>query len=454
MSDKLHHRASTFIKGQLLGLALVVLAHTASFALPAEADGQWRTHESGSELSVVDRDLFVELVKLAKFNVHYRLESNRHQPWRTLTYPIARESGTALTFTATLIDLNQQSRGLDNTRRISIKQLKKAVDCGITGNAINGGASALELAQNSWVMISAGRKGYSPKKALSFVKDIVRSTDELLERRDKLTAEQPAPHREILSVETRLVRRIRQQLLYEFATWSCHSRDQAWRENTFFLIDSAQSFTRMSGAILAKQAFETPRSARPAVICALVANSVATINPIVRNIAGFAVRKYQERKLAREIPIGRPEENAPDLEKLHQELASGEAESRVWLRRVIALADSSERIDKELDRETREIERYREVAQQQSISGPLIGLTGVASSTLATVAVFGHARNIDTANKLGFSGRITQGAGQAYSLINTPAVTLTGILKNRELRKRGQLPTQILQERLKRIEAL
>jgi hypothetical protein len=51
------------------------------------------------------------------------------------------------------------------------------------------------------------------------------------------------------------------------------------------------------------------------------------------------------------------------------------------------------------------------MARQQSISGPLIGLTGVASSTLVTVAVYGYRRDIDTANKLGFAGRITQETG-------------------------------------------
>ena len=111
-------------------------------------------------------------------------------------------------------------------------------------------------------------------------------------------------------------------------------------------------------------------------------------------------------------------------------------------------------LDIQLNRETREIERFRQVAQQQSISGPLIGLTGVVSSTLATVAVYGYPRDIETVNKLGFAGRITQGTGQAYALVNTPYTMVKGIIRNRRLAARGELPTQILRKRLENLEKL
>src|SRR4029434_4150319 len=124
----------------------------------------------------IDRALFLELVRLAKFNVHFHLEAHRHQNWRAFSYPLGRESGTALTFAATLIDLKQQARGLDNPARISRNALKKAVVCGIVGNGVSGGSSALELAQNSWVVLTAKEKGYSPHRSIAFVKDIVANT--------------------------------------------------------------------------------------------------------------------------------------------------------------------------------------------------------------------------------------------------------------------------------------
>lgn len=411
-----------------------------------------------SRFAEVDKALFLELVELAKFNVHFHLEANRHQKWRNLTYPLARESGTALTFSATLIDLVQLSKGLDNPSRISRTELKKAVTCGITGNAVSGTASALELAQNTWVMWKAREKGYSPKRSIEFVTKKIANTDRLLEKRERLaTEEMSSERRQVIDLETKMVRTIRQQLLFEFGTWSCHSRDQAWRENTFYTLDSLQNYTRMSAGIMAMETFDNPKIGRYAAVTALVANSAATLNPIIRNLAGIAIRKHQERKLKTLFPFERPELPSSELNAMQEKLMQAEhqkahnVDHQAWLRKVAALNQRSERADIQLDRETKEIERYRQVAQQQSISGPLIGLTGITSSTLATVAVYGYPRDIETATRLGFSGRITQGTGQAYALINTPYTIVRGMIRNRELSRRGELPTQILQERLDRL---
>ena len=396
-----------------------------------------------------DEALFVELVKLAKFNVHFHLESNRHQKWRDLTYPLARESGTALTFAATLIELRQQAKGLDSPARISRHELKEAVRCGIVGNAINSGASALELAQNTWVMLQAKQHGYSPDASLALVKSAVAKTDRLLAQRDELAAqEQSVERRQVLDLETQLVRRIRQQLLFEFGTWSCHSRDRAWRENTFYAIDSLQSGSKMAAGLIAMKAFGHRKLGRDAAVCALVGNSAATLNPIVSSLAGITVRNYQKRKLAHEIPFERLSPSA-DLDQLPKALS--DASEQNWLNKIKELNYRTERLGGELDREIKEIDRYRQVAQQQSISGPLIGLTGVASSTLATVATYGYLRDPHTSIRLGLAGRITQGTGQSFALINTPYTMISGMLRKHRLRQRGELPNQILEARLKRL---
>jgi hypothetical protein len=436
-------------KSIVILLAVSVLAPNA-----VRAEGLATTDEKvsiKSRVAETDKALFLKLADLSRFNIRFQLEANHHQPWRQLTYPITRESGTAVSFAATLIDMRQQVRGIDNLRSISKPQLKKAVGCAIIGNAISGGASALELVQNTAVMMKAKGHGYSPARSLAFVKGVVTETDRLLAARDELTKQASSTERRaVMELETRLVRRIREQLLFEFATWSCHSRDEAWRENTFFAIDSMQSFTRMSAAMLAMRAFAHPEAARGATILALVSNSVATVNPIFRNLVGITVRNYQQRKLAAELHFDRPNES-PELDELERTLASETDQS--WLRKAEALSYRTRKIDIALDRESDEIQRYRQVAQQQSIIGPMIGLTGVTSSVLSTVAVYGYRRKPITTLKLGLAGRTTQCTGQSFALIYTPYAMITGLIRNHRLKKQGQLPTQVLEERLKRLDA-
>src|SRR6516165_2480840 len=198
----------------------------------------------------------------------------------------------------------------------------------------------------------------------------------------------------------------------------------------------------MSAGLVTMRAFNNPGLARGAVICGLVGNSAATLSPIVADLAGIAVRHHQESKLASEISTERPVPSA-QLDELQQKLCFGP--QRYWLQKLAALTYRTEQMDVALNREIKEIERYRRVAQQQSISGPLIGLTGVTSSTLATVAIYGYSRQPRIAIRLALAGRITQGVGQSYALLNTPSTMIYGIMRKHRLKKRGELPAQILE---------
>jgi hypothetical protein len=183
-------------------------------------------------------------------------------------------------------------RGLDNPSRISRNALRNIVTTTLVGSAIGGSASGLELAQNTWVMLTARKHGYSPNASLAFVKEIVGTTNTLFEERERLANAEPIQsRRQVFALENAVLHRIRQQLLFEYQTWSCHSRGQAWRENTFYGIDALQNFTRMSAGIIALKGFSNPSLGGGAAITTLVANSAATLNPIVCGVVGRAMRK-------------------------------------------------------------------------------------------------------------------------------------------------------------------
>jgi len=103
----------------------------------------------------IDKELMLELLDLARFNTRFQQEVNRHQPWRLYLYPAMQETGTSLSLSNTLIDLKERARGLTNLKNISTDAQKSGLRLAITGSAINGTSSALELAQNAWVMYPA-----------------------------------------------------------------------------------------------------------------------------------------------------------------------------------------------------------------------------------------------------------------------------------------------------------
>ncbi len=413
---------------------------------------------SERQLAYVNRAILLELIKLARFNIRFHQEANRHQKWRTYLYASGREAGTAVSFASSLIDLKERVRGLDDPSLISRNAQKNAVITSLIGNSISGSASSLELAQNTWMMFKARKLGYSPKASLAFVKQIVQTTDTLFAERAKIIQRSKTTleaRQEFYSLEEQLMRRIRQQLLFEFCNWSCHSRDLAWRENIFYSLDALQNYTRVSASIVALKGFSQPNLGGAVAISTVVANSTATINPLLASLVGLTLRKYQHRKLAHELQIERPANadfSLVDLAMNSKDLPE-ETESKL-LQEVAVLGDQSERLDRALDRENGDIERYRRVAQQQTIAGPLIGLTSIPGAVLGTLAFYNYQDNRDATNKMLFAGRLSTLSGQTYALIQTPATIIAGAVKSRKLKKTGQHPAQLLDARLKNLAIL
>jgi hypothetical protein len=438
---------------------IVLLLHPQiSFAEEFNQVGNKDDVLKSERIGAIDRLLLIEFVKLARFNIQFHQSANAHQRWRTFTYAAGRESGTAVSLGSSLVDLRQRVRGLHDLSLISRGQLKEAVEASLVGNAISGSASGLELAQNTWVMLNARRHGYSPQASTAFVKKIVETSDSLFDQRKRLiSAEVQLLERQnrLYELEDLLLHRIRQQLIFEFRAWSCQSRGRAWRENTFYSIDAAQNFTRMAAGVVALKGFSQPWLGGAATISTLIANSAATLNPVICGLAGLSISRYQLRRLSKLFPVDRPNTTDDLVVELELKQRKFSTENQITLlQEASLLADKSERFDVILDRETSDIERLRRVAQQQTIAGPLIGLTSIPAPVLGTIAFYDYRTDRETTNKLLFSGRIPAISGQAFALVQTPYTVISGVIKHNQLKRIGQLPSQLLDERLNNLDRL
>ena len=444
-----------------LGRLIVLLL----FFFICQAEAQSRpaiVHSPGQErVFEIDKELMLTLLEFSRFNVRFQQEANRHQKWRLYLYPLMQETGTALSFSNTLIDIRQRAQGFYNTAEVSKGAQKPGFCLAITGNAIGGTSSVMELAQNTWVMRRASKMGFSPEGTLNYVREKTKKIDFLLEERKQYAAQEPLEtNRRILALEGRLLHHLRDQLVFEFRKWSAQSREIAWRENVFFVVDAAQNYTNVASNIFSLGGVNTNPSLRgTSAILALTANSMAMLNPPFRTLVGKIVRNYQKKKLMKEFPVDRPE-LADALFADWQELesfkdAQGEIpEGQRSLEEASFLFRRSAEEDDELLREIDNIAKLRRVAGQQAISGPIIGMASVARSTMATTAYYGYKNNPLSSNRLSLAGRISQATGQSYSLIATPTAQIKGYFNTKRLIRQHQLPAQILNERLQILDSL
>ncbi len=73
-----------------------------------------------------DRQIFLELVKLAEFNVRYQQTVNHCSRWRKVVYPLGQEAVYAGFLGYSLTDISQRSRGWNDPRLISSTTAKES----------------------------------------------------------------------------------------------------------------------------------------------------------------------------------------------------------------------------------------------------------------------------------------------------------------------------------------
>jgi len=415
--------------------------------------------ETENAISQIDRKLVMECINFARFNIHFRLEANYHSPQRDWRYPLGQEAGTAGVFANAIVSLDEHAKGLSNLQRISKSAQRNGLCAAIVGNAIRGSSSAIELGENSLVQLHARKNGFSPHDSVIFVKLRLDNAEKLLGQREQLVNSLDSDReRKLFELHDRLFRQIFQQLLSQFMKWSVNSREVAWREDTFYALNTAQNFILMSSSILSLNAFVNPQARSSAIVTGLVGNSISTINPPFRTIVGVCMRKYQRHYLRNtfapyrlvSIPEWQPEwQNLKD--RIPEERSASIQEA---IAELSFLANDSKKLDDMLDAETNRIQKLRRVAAQQAISGPLIGLASLSRSILSAVAHYDYPQQPKVRNQLNFAGAIPQVVGQGYSLINTPTAAIMNLRYKKKLAKRGELPEQILKQRLKNLDTL
>lgn len=449
--------------------------YASSFPSPARAHSSSERQVSefrSPEVIELDKQIMQLCIDLARFNISFHQSVNRKGLFQQWIYPMARECGTALSFSNTIIDLSQRARGLQNPDLISRDAQQSGVKCALIGQAVSGSASSTALARNLLQSFLASRSGYSPAKSAATVSSIVSRIDSLLtERRRLIDAQHLDDPDHVYALQGRLLDHLKNQLIYEFKTWSTRSRSTEWSENTFYALDSVQSFTQLASSCISLKAFNNPRLSGAAAISNLSANTIVTLNPIVRTLVGRFAASVEQRRLSRLFPKSRPHEIKEVLAEMGKDLtlSTKDDSATAEVKELAFLVRRSAELDAPLNKEVLKFEKLRRVADQQALSGPLIGLTGVTRGILNTTAFYATqnkssgdsaesadapSQNALFSNRLNFAGRTVQACGQAYSLVLTPTTEIRHFLYRRKLRSKGEAPDQQLQHRLVRLQQL
>jgi hypothetical protein len=450
------------IHSQMRSAALVwilLLQLLTTWAAPA-----WAQEKMGSdverEIRSCDRQIFLELVKLAEFNVRFQQTVNHSSRWRTFAYPMAQEAGYACFLGYSLTDISQRSRGWNNPRLISKRSIKGALSSATVGSLLGASSSMVELTASGLETLRCRREGFSVHQSVTFVQASVKQVNELLSRRNSLMQDQEikGSRRELLELKEQLFKYERDRLVFEFNRWSSHSRGYAWYKNTFYLINAAVNMGRFSAVQVGFKAFDNPKFSGATGPILITSACLAAIGPAASSAVGNCIQRYQKRSLSKKLPVSNllsDMEAKQKFEHLAQLLEQSETKQDGQLAAELTrLREEKIGLDSLIYHEERNIERFRRVAGQQAITAPLVSSLGVVSSTLGTIGYHGYRKRPIINNRLGIAGDSTLIVAEGIALLATPAAAIRTYRYERELKRKGEHPDQLRSKRLHDLQTL
>jgi hypothetical protein len=255
--------------------------------------------------------------------------------------------------------------------------------------------------------------------------------------------------------EASMMRHVADELLITFRKRSTDSQERMWRKSSLFAIDSFQNFGQVSAAILSLKGFQNHRFEGPNQLVSLASSSVAALNPLTSWAIGVAAGVRHKHSLNKAFP-----EMSSKLKATEEQwgtVISGlmaTSSDRRDMRELAFLSEKSAKLDEQVDKEIKKIDKLRRVADQQAISGPLIELASVAKEICGTVGFYRYRSEPIIRNRIQFAGRISSMTGQSYSLFKTPYTQLQNISNHYRLRRQGKLPAQLAADSLAKLDAI
>jgi hypothetical protein len=414
-----------------------------------------------TQLRIMDRQILLELLNLAEFNVQYQQNINHCARWRKILYPIGQEAGYAgfLGFSAS--DISQRGRAWNNLKLVSPTTIKRGLSSATVGSLLGASSSMIELLADGAETLSANRKGYSIKESVAFVRSKVERVDEMLARRHELMTalESTATNNELLDLKEQLLKYERDRLVYEFKRWSAHSRGYAWYKNAFYVNNVAVNMARFTAVQLGFKSFTAPSCNGRIGPILISAACVAGIAPAASSAVGSLMQHHHMKSMSRSLPVTpflSDQEAKKKFERLAELLSNDEAQGHRNLiaAELVRLREEKIGLDTLIYHEEKNINRLRRVAGQQSIAAPILSTAGMASGILSTVGYYGYKRHPLITNKLSLCGDSALIPAEGIALFLTPAAAIVAGLYEHDLKKKNEHPDQLFAKRLKDLRTL
>jgi hypothetical protein len=424
--------------------------------------GDPQSDRTASEILTVTNRILRKQTELERYYLQYRIRGSEEPKWRRLRYFFAQQLATLGYLSSNVLDISEFGRGLKNPSRENDHHLRYGYTAGLVGSIVGGSSDGLELASNALIAARHKKNGMDPASARKTVIDWLHEIDALAGKRDKLVKKlPPGQATNLLATEGLLLREYRDLCAYEFADAYSNIKSYQASSNVFYAFDMISEVLAATSWGLSIRGVQKTSLNGPAILAALIADSIALPSAPVSSLANYFLYKYWHAKFAKELgeKLGdTKKQTSSTLALLKNDVVGANSESLALLgpidARLYAYAVWSTRYENFIDKEEKQLERLEKVARQYNTVGPAVALGNLGQDVLDTAGFYHFGHSAKTATRLYFAGSISSGAASLGSFTFTNYRLLDDYRFERQSKRLHEMPEQLLQTRLKTLDEM
>jgi len=328
---------------------------------------------------------------------------------------------------------------------------------------LDAGSVGLEFGSNGYTALKNILLKKSPGAAVKEVIKRVQEIDSLRAQRDALVAKFPdSDLGRVYQVEGRVLKCFRDWCLSEFADVYSDIKSLQSSYNVYYALDLAADSLYLASYLLSLKSFKSDRFTSPSVVTGIVGDGLGIASAPASCRSYYLFARYWRQRLQKKFQESLKDAEADAkvaMSELNREVSTKDISilegTTSVQNRTSAYALWSARYDKSIDESLEDIRHNNKVALQGELTGPLISGTYLSQDVLGMASISNRLRNRDRAqNNLLLAGAVSSTAGTGLSLGLTTYWLYDDIRHRTRMRKKGELPEQILARRLKTLDEL
>lgn len=425
------------------------------------------TSDNTQSIDSLIKEILLNEIKLARFNLNYRLEAAKQGRFKGIRYFLMQEANSALTMSGLTVTVAERMAHIhgDEHRHLHPGALRHANVLAGVGQILGASGSMFEFVTNGYHSYIAWRKGFSPAKGIKYVDHLVTEIDSQLVTMQSLAEKENETGNKTSLVhlsEYKILVDIRDLLVNEFNSFHVSARRSLWTQQSFYILDTAKNVTGALGNLYGYKALARRHRIfnQPAGVLVTISGAFIIANPILSRLIGKAAAKLDGYSLKRS-GLGKTNTSLAKLQLDNDELKDNckkykDSETNILssLDRADLYESHEQRFTKQLDIANKEISRGNRVAVQNILSGLFIGGTKLANGIMFIEAGYKYYNDPRMTNVMLGVGAIPYLAGSSYSVADNLRIQVMREIDTYRLKKKHELPGQLIHSQLNELDVL